>query len=758
MPAQNAASRKAPAAGTVSKTSTKPAALSKHKAAPQQPKHARVGPQGEEAEEDEGWGSDEGDAMDEDDAWDEEGVEGGEEGGEQEGERGDEGADEDDEFDIKEGGKQAVKRIKTAEEVEKDKKSRQEQKVLQSERRASKPNAPLIQTAKRIWESLRVKKIKPEEKAKLMFELMGLVSGKAKDIIFKHDASRIVQCALKYGNQEQRDSIAEELMGRYADISKAQYGRFIISKILNYCSRKYRTEVIKDFYGKVRKLIRHKDAAIVLEEAYSGFANAAERTALLEEFYGPEFALFKTDGARTIATLLEQYPNKKSAIIKNLRENLMNLLSKARSSIGQATIVHRALLEYLTYSEERDSADLIELLQDKLLSIVHTREGARVVQICILRSGPKDRKHIVKSFKGFVVKVAREQYGHAALLTLFDCVDDTVLVQKAIVGELVKDGQNPGELFADLLRDKYGSKVALYLLVGRDRFWQPGYLVDELEEVDAVRARTTKKDDVLRRKQLLEAVSPALLETCEKHCAELIRDRNGGNVVQETIRSAIGDKTPLLTAIAALAKGTPEEATAAAAATTAAVPFNAVQKLKDAATTARFAAEGVDTTEHVLVNRSATFNLVDLLKGRPVAAPKGSAKDAPAPETPFPASSSPVPAFAPLLLDAILPSLPHWLAHCAADPRRTSGTAHVLLALVESPDTAVRAAVIEAAKPSLKEIRKAVAAATAASSDADETQKAGKKRKRKAAAPGGDAEQRESAIAALLKALESAKP
>ncbi|RKO88582.1 armadillo-type protein, partial [Blyttiomyces helicus] len=587
--------------------------------------------------------------------------------------------------------------------VEKDKKSRQEQKALQTERRAAKPNAPLIQTAKRIWESLRVKKIKPEEKAKLMLELMELVSGKAKDIIFKHDASRIVQCALKYGNQEQRDSIAEELLGRYADISKAQYGRFIISKILNYCSRKYRTEVIKDFYGKVRKLIRHKDAAIVLEEAYSGFANAAERTALLEEFYGPEFALFKTDGARTIATLLEQHPNKKSAIVKNLRENLMSLLSKATSNIGQTTIVHRALLEYLTYAEERDSADLLELLQDHLLSIVHTREGARVVQICILRSGPKDRKHIVKSLKGFVGKVAREQYGHAALLTLFDCVDDTVLVQKAIVGELVKDGQNPGELFADLLRDKYGSKVALYLLSGRDRFWQPGYLVDELEGADTVRARTSKKDDVLRRRQLLEAISPALLETCEKHCAELIRDRNGGNVVQETVRTAIGELTlsdedevwvrhkafwrfqlitPLLTAIAALAKGTPEEATAAAAATTAAVPFNAVQKLKDAATTARFAAEGVDTTEHVLVNRSATFNLVNLLKGRPVAALKGSTKEELAPETPSPASS-PVPAFAPLLLEAILPSLPHWLAHCAADPRRTSGTAHVLLALLE---------------------------------------------------------------------------
>ena len=54
-------------------------------------------------------------------------------------------------------------------------------------------------------------------------------------IIFKHDASRIVQCALKYGNQQQRDIIATELKGQYAEIAKAQYGRFIVSKVLNYC-------------------------------------------------------------------------------------------------------------------------------------------------------------------------------------------------------------------------------------------------------------------------------------------------------------------------------------------------------------------------------------------------------------------------------------------------------------------------------------------------------------------------------------------
>lgn len=83
------------------------------------------------------------------------------------------------------------------------------------------------------------------------------------------------------------------MSGHYAQLSQSKYGRFIVSKILQYCSPKYRQAVISDFHGKVRKLIRHKEASVVLDEAYSQFANASQRSSLMEEFYGPEFAVFK---------------------------------------------------------------------------------------------------------------------------------------------------------------------------------------------------------------------------------------------------------------------------------------------------------------------------------------------------------------------------------------------------------------------------------------------------------------------------------
>ena len=45
----------------------------------------------------------------------------------------------------------------------------------------------------------------------------------------------------------------------------------------------------------------------------------------------------------------------------------------------------------------------------------------------------QDRKTIIKSFKGNVVKICQEEYGHLVMLSVFDCVDDTKLVKAALL-------------------------------------------------------------------------------------------------------------------------------------------------------------------------------------------------------------------------------------------------------------------------------------------------------------------------------------
>jgi pumilio family protein 6 len=171
--------------------------------------------------------------------------------------------------------------------------ARKEQKRLQMQRRMAKPNAPLIQQAKALWEQLRSKTLDKKSRSDAMDQMMDLIKGKVNDLIFKHDASRIIQSCLKHGNATQRDLVAQELSGCWMQLATSQYGRFIISKVLTYCSAKYRHLIIEEIAGKVIKLIRHKEAGSVVEELYSGFANSAEKNMLVLDFYGKEFSLFK---------------------------------------------------------------------------------------------------------------------------------------------------------------------------------------------------------------------------------------------------------------------------------------------------------------------------------------------------------------------------------------------------------------------------------------------------------------------------------
>lgn len=54
---------------------------------------------------------------------------------------------------------------------------------------------------------------------------MNLIRGKVQEVVFKHDASRIVQTIVKYGGQEERNEIATELKGKYKELAQNKYSK-----------------------------------------------------------------------------------------------------------------------------------------------------------------------------------------------------------------------------------------------------------------------------------------------------------------------------------------------------------------------------------------------------------------------------------------------------------------------------------------------------------------------------------------------------
>jgi len=591
--------------------------------------------------------------------------------------------DEEEEIEEKEGNElkkprlenQAQKNQLTAEQKAAN---RQAQKQLKNERKAQNPSYEIIREAKEIWETLRLKRNTKDERKQLMERLMKIIRGRVQEIIFKHDASRIIQCAIKYGNQSQRSEIAKELKGKYVELSKSIYGRFIISRVLAYCTEE-RASVISEFYGKVLKLIKHKEASLVIEEAYSQYANASQRTALVEEFYGPEFALFKSNENRSIEQLMEQ-PIKKENILKHLQHTLTSILGKGGWDITAHTIVHRALMEYFQYADERNIQSMVEFVKDHIVHILHTREGAFVARKAILYGTPKERKYIIKTFKSYVAKIACEQYGHTVLLTIFDCVDDTTLIQKSILSEITKkvkptttvigteeDAENVGLI--NVITNRWGSRVALYLLSHREgKYFSPSD-IKLLEEGDAIREKTSKKDPEIRRKELLKAFSPAMIEICTKYAEQLIRDRVSSSVVLETVRYAVGEKNELIQAIAGVNKGTIEEFEENHKEEKEEDEyFNAIKKLAAEKAEAKYVEV---EKEHPFVNRTSNQlikNIILLSKSEDEEIQKLGK------------------AFIKAFYDSIKDNLTYWVKHCAEDAVHTSGTAYALLALLENAD------------------------------------------------------------------------
>jgi pumilio homology domain family member 6 len=54
---------------------------------------------------------------------------------------------------------------------------------------------------------------------------MDVVREKVTDIVFKHDASRIIQTIVKYGGAKERNEIAVELKGKYKELAQSKYSK-----------------------------------------------------------------------------------------------------------------------------------------------------------------------------------------------------------------------------------------------------------------------------------------------------------------------------------------------------------------------------------------------------------------------------------------------------------------------------------------------------------------------------------------------------
>ncbi|KAI9819829.1 MAG: pumilio domain member 6 [Pycnora praestabilis] len=447
--------------------------------------------------------------------------------------------------------------------------SHAKQKILVLERKAAKPNADVILRSKKIWERLRRKSHVPlAERKELVTELFDIITGRVKDFVLKHDSVRVIQTALKYANLEQRKMIARELAGEYRGLAESRYAKFLIGKLLVHGDAEIRDMIIPEFYGHVRRLIKHAEASWILDDIYRGVATPQQRATILREWYGAEFALFQRDQksgiTATLSDILEQSPEKRSPIMRSLHELINHLVQKNMSGF---TLLHDAILQYFlnTRPGSEEASELIELLKgdeegDLLKNLAFTRSGAEVVCLSLAYGSAKDRKHILKTYKDTIGTLASDVQGHMILLTAFDTIDDTVLTAKSIFPEMLgKDAapETQQENILTLAGDPNARVVLLYLFAGKAKWLMPTEDITLIEKVHGIRTTTSKKDPEARRSELVKGISRSALATIAAQAGALIQTSFGCQFITEVLLGADGDKKAAIEAIAEVAMGKP---------------------------------------------------------------------------------------------------------------------------------------------------------------------------------------------------------
>ncbi|KAH4980294.1 hypothetical protein HBI76_184270 [Parastagonospora nodorum] len=403
------------------------------------------------------------------------------------------------------------------------------QKALAKERKAAKPNADVIERSKKLWEKLRLKShIQKDERKELVKELFEIIEGRVKDFVFKHDSVRVIQTAIKYSTMEQRRMIARELKGEFRTLAEGKYSKFLIAKLVEKGDPEIRDLIIQEFYGFVKRLINHPEAAWIMDDIYRAVATPEQKARLLREWYGAEFSIKGLEAKGTdsaeLSVILKESPERRKPIMDYLENQINSLIQKKLTGFS---MLHDAMLQYFLVCEPgtEQANDFLEHLKpdptlkegeeadnvDLLKNLAFTKSGSRLMSLCFAYGTAKDRKLFLRPYKGNIELMAYDVNAHHVLLAALAVTDDTKLSSKSIFGELLPTNDTLAEKVLNLVTDPRARTVLLYPFVSDAKWALDDNTRERLAELYAIRQTTSKKDPATRMHEVAKNIEPQLL-------------------------------------------------------------------------------------------------------------------------------------------------------------------------------------------------------------------------------------------------------
>jgi len=381
---------------------------------------------------------------------------------------------------------------------------KQEKKELKIKRKKAKGLYEISVEAKKIAEELRKKELKTNKKQRteLVNKLRAMLSGKGfyAKLVLIHDTARIVQYLLKFGSEDIRKEVTQDLIPISVDMLQSKYGRYCFKSMLKYGNNEIRSAAIKTLYGHAVKLTSHGVSAAVFEYAYSTWASHQQKQHLIQEFFGEMYRQTKDDNVKHLRDVYKDSPTMKTAALQATKGNLSRILNKNLLDSG---LVQSVLSQYLSECTAEDKNELISQLASHVVILSNSKDGVRVAMQCFWHGSNKERKTAMKAIKEHVTDLCKHEHGHGTVIALLDAADDTVLVNKMIISQILTDVET-------LAKDEWGRKIILWLVAPADSVHFHPLFIKELEA--GLQASTSKKTPDIRRKELLNYIVPSLLQ------------------------------------------------------------------------------------------------------------------------------------------------------------------------------------------------------------------------------------------------------
>lgn len=212
-------------------------------------------------------------------------------------------------------------------------------------------------------------------------------------------------------------------------------------------------------------------------------------------------------------------------------------LSTSAPTITDRETAQKKLLQYQN--------ELINSLIDVFPKLMSTKLGNKITCYIITITTAKDRKKIIKQLKGKVLSYLLHRYSYITLIKLLAVTDDTINIQKTLLEEIKSlkvslQYTATGEIIPtstllplfQILTSENGHKLFLYLFN-----YPKSYLNHDYDDylLNTLISKTSKKDDLLRRKEYIVYFQQTLFYVVNRHIKELIVSKYASKVVESMV-------------------------------------------------------------------------------------------------------------------------------------------------------------------------------------------------------------------------------